>query len=382
MLEWREEPGVDFWRAGAPGELSRVAIPPNLQQDFTNFLETNQINYNVHIEDFTEIEKGFEAERVKRMAIKKAKSAVTPALDWTIFWTNEEIQEYAVRLATVYPFLVRYSVITRTFEGRDVFALRISNGNFGRKPIVFMDGGMHAREWVSQASLMYLLHRLIEDPVSSSELLEQVDWLIIPNLNPDGYHFAMTSNRLWRQNRHRLNETCVGIDLNRNWGYTWRPPNAGTCGTLIYGGESPLSEAETLAEHNLMATYRANVKVYISVHSFGDMIVYPWSYPGGAWIQNWEYHNTVGALYAEGIRQATGKNIRVGNSIDLLGTAWGCSDDHMAGEHGIALTFTTEMTRGGSTGFDFPAGPQLEALVKETFWGYRAIALHIGRTYN
>lgn len=46
---------------------------------------------------------------------------------------------------------------------------------------------MHSREWVSQASVVYLLHRMIEDAVTSAELLQDVDWIIIPNLNPDGY---------------------------------------------------------------------------------------------------------------------------------------------------------------------------------------------------
>lgn len=186
VLEWQYEEAVDFWRAGAAGRLSRVMIPPKLQGAFESFLKANEIEYKVYIEDVGEVEKVFEADRVKRLALKKAKSAVEPFMtpNFSVYWTNEEIDTYCRRLATMYPHLVHREVITRSFEGRDVFALKLSSGGFGRKPLIFVDGGMHAREWVSQASLMYLLHRMVEDPETSREFLENVDWIIIPNLNP------------------------------------------------------------------------------------------------------------------------------------------------------------------------------------------------------
>lgn len=105
---------------------------------------------------------------------------------------------------------------------------------------------------------------------------------------------------------------------------------------------------------NYMLRYRQNVRMYVTVHSFGDMVLYPWSYPGGLPIWNHQYHYDVGMLYANAIRTFAGKNIIVGNSIEVLGTAFGVSDDHMSGEHEITLSYTLELTRGGITGFDFP----------------------------
>lgn len=161
-------------------------IPPNLQSAFENFLINNKIESKVHLEDVGEVEKEFEADRVKRLAAKKTKSAIDPfaAPNFSVYWTNEEIDTYSRRLATMYPQLVQREVIARTFEGRDVFALKISRGGFGRKPALFIDGGMHSREWVTQASVMYLIYRLVEDAETSNELLQNADWIIIPNLNP------------------------------------------------------------------------------------------------------------------------------------------------------------------------------------------------------
>lgn len=120
---------------------------------------------------------------------------------------------------------------------------------------------------------------------------------------------------------------------------------------MIYPGDFPHSEVEVAAMNNYMVQHRANVKMYFTVHSFGDMVLYPWTYfgsPGN--ITTWQYHHFVGVEYADAIRGVAGKNIRVGNSIDILGYAYGVSDDHMAGEFDINSSFTLELTGGGSTG--------------------------------
>lgn len=226
LLQWRDEEGVDFWRAASAGYQSTVMIPPYLQDDFENFLKSSGVEFKVKIEDVGEVEKEFEADRIRRLEAKKIKPAfepfATPSFD--VYWSSNEMDTYSRFLASNYPHVVTREVIARSFEGRDVYALKISRGGFGNKPVIFMDGGMHAREWVSQASVMYLLHRMIEDTVTSIELLNNVDWIIIPNLNPDGYNWAFTQDRMWRKNRNALNSTCLGVDLNRNFRFSWTAP--------------------------------------------------------------------------------------------------------------------------------------------------------------
>jgi carboxypeptidase A2 len=186
LMQWQYEEDVDFWRTGAAGTWSRVMIPPHLQEKFENFLTSNKIEHKVIVEDVGNVEKEFEVERVERLEKKKAKSAIEnfSRPDFEVYWTTEEMDAYCRYLAETYPQLVQREVLVQSFGGRDVFALKISRGGFGGKPIFFMDGGMHAREWVSQASLMYFLNRLVEDPATSNELLNNLDWIIIPNLNP------------------------------------------------------------------------------------------------------------------------------------------------------------------------------------------------------
>ena len=39
-------------------------------------------------------------------------------------------------------------------------------------------------------------------------------------MNPDGYEYARTKNRLWRKNRRSI-PPYAGVDLNRNWDIYW-----------------------------------------------------------------------------------------------------------------------------------------------------------------
>ena len=45
--------------------------------------------------------------------------------------------------------------------------------------------------------------------------------MVIPLVNPDGYNYAWTRDRLWRKNRRANTGGSFGVDLNRNWDIKW-----------------------------------------------------------------------------------------------------------------------------------------------------------------
>lgn len=61
--------------------------------------------------------------------------------------------------------------------------------------------GMHAREWISVAVATYILSQLVERNSSYTKLLDLSDWMILPVVNPDGYEYTHTYDRLWRKTR-------------------------------------------------------------------------------------------------------------------------------------------------------------------------------------
>ena len=58
---------------------------------------------------------------------------------------------------------------------------------------MFLDCGIHAREWVSPAFCLYVIDRLL-DP-SESAMTEKFDYYLMPNANPDGYVYTWGKNR-------------------------------------------------------------------------------------------------------------------------------------------------------------------------------------------
>lgn len=51
---------------------------------------------------------------------------------------------------------------------------------------------MHAREWATYVAGVHLIHELVEHYDHHSDVVDNVDWIIIPVANPDGYAFSHT----------------------------------------------------------------------------------------------------------------------------------------------------------------------------------------------
>lgn len=48
-------------------------------------------------------------------------------------------------------------------------------------------------------------------------MVDNIEFHIIPNSNPDGYVYTHTNQRMWRKTRKPNGGWCVGADPNRNW---------------------------------------------------------------------------------------------------------------------------------------------------------------------
>lgn len=98
--------------------------------------------------------------------------------------------------------------------------------------------------------------------------------------NPDGYEYTHTVDRLWRKNRGGTGRgRCAGVDLNRNFGYKWGGQGASRqpC-SEIFAGTEAFSEPETIAQRDFMAKTAANFQGFLTFHSYGQYILYPWGY--------------------------------------------------------------------------------------------------------
>lgn len=60
------------------------------------------------------------------------------------------------------------------------------------KPVVLIDGGIHAREWISVATAIYCIYQLTEKGSRNEDVLSRLDFVIVPVVNVDGYEYTHT----------------------------------------------------------------------------------------------------------------------------------------------------------------------------------------------
>lgn len=87
-----------------------------------------------------------------------------------------------------------------------------SNSSKPNKPIVWIDAGIHAREWIAPATAMYIINKLVnnEDDNDIVDLLHEFDFHILPSANPDGYEYSRNFDRFWRKTRSRNRNSLLG----------------------------------------------------------------------------------------------------------------------------------------------------------------------------
>ncbi|VDO56821.1 unnamed protein product [Onchocerca flexuosa] len=70
-----------------------------------------------------------------------------------------EIINYLSQLADVYPDRVKLMSIGVTHENRQILLIKIGRPTQLRKPGIWIDGGIHAREWVSPTTVLYMINQ-------------------------------------------------------------------------------------------------------------------------------------------------------------------------------------------------------------------------------
>ena len=100
--------------------------------------------------------------------------ATSRPLNFNEFETYEQINaslNYYSRKASALPVVKVFS-IGKTVENRDIYGIQISNST-ANKPIIFMECGIHAREWASTSTCLYIIDQLITRPNLYKQLFDR-----------------------------------------------------------------------------------------------------------------------------------------------------------------------------------------------------------------
>ncbi len=162
------------------------------------------------------------------------------------FLNVTEIESALIALASNYPTVTHLITLPfPTAEGRQSHALKIGSGSCPRSTILFISGA-HAREWGGPDICVNFAADVLEawslgtgltyggtsyTAQQIKSLIDDLEVIVFPDLNPDGRHFSQTSsNPLWRKNRNPASSggqaNKIGIDVNRNYDFLWDFPLA------------------------------------------------------------------------------------------------------------------------------------------------------------
>jgi len=242
-----------------------------------NFAALEELGFDVEIL-IDDVQAAIDAEREEIERLRAQRD-----LEWyETYHPLNEIYDYIDELVTGNPTLASQEVLGRSVQGRDIVGLRITApGDPSGRVQVAINGCQHAREWVSPTTVLFVVEQLLNgygNDQQITDLMDRVEFVVVPMVNPDGYNYTWTNYRLWRKNRRNNGNGTTGVDLNRNWSYQWGGSGSSGSGSSdIYRGPSPFSEPETtIVSNHFLSLPRA--AAHIDFHSFSQLILYPWGY--------------------------------------------------------------------------------------------------------
>jgi murein tripeptide amidase MpaA len=353
------------------------------------------------------------------------------------YLSTDEVEQAMVLAAKNHAtYFERIPLPHLTWEKRRVHAFRIGNGTGKSRPAVCFLGGVHGREWGGPDILIYFAARLLRayrdkhgfklgrreiTAAQVRRLVDTMDIIVLPQVNPDGRKFSMERSAMWRKNRRpgpRGRPRSVGVDINRNFPFLWRfkryfAPGVDTGSTSpgdyeCYIGPRAASEPETKNVIWLLDRF-PNIRYLVDLHSYGESILHSWgsdetqSNDPAMNFRNRAYDGKRGKLFddvyreyfpprdkqaaqdiarrmAAAIKIVRGRKYQVKPSVGLYPTA-GATDDYAYSRHfvdrrkGKIIPLTVEWGRSHASTPFHPPYPEMRKVMREVSAGLLAVCL-------
>ncbi|XP_055842588.1 uncharacterized protein LOC129909538 [Episyrphus balteatus] len=377
--------------------LTDVVIPPKMLIDFQGTLDFENIDHEILIFDVGKVI-SYEKAKQDDITILKKPNSGKPIMSWNRYYDYDSIIKYLEVLQVRNSQYVELIHIGRSYEGRPLVIAKVGLKNFNdktekkkklklsKKPeqanSVFIEAGVHGREWIAPASATWMINELLKVMKSNktnpgTEYIKNTTWYIMPVANPDGYEYSLEYNRLWKKSRSRhiskpsgiidsamtwlqkkkSEKVCFGVDLNHNWHFNWgRKGSSKTPCNEFFAGPTSFSEPETRAISKFLLENRKQIKLFISLQAYGQMISYPNKLNASFQLDKLDDLLDV-AMFATDALRKKGSNSRykVDASNDFGENKSGSSDYFAAFEVGIPFSYTIHLADNGIHGFLLPS---------------------------
>jgi len=377
---------LDFWRHPSKVNASiDVMIDAKDMTVLNRFLYRNNIQSKIIVDNVQKLIDGqmSHIDQSSRVPFKAGDDPASFPIDQ--YHPIAEINDWIDSLASSYPSLVSTFSIGSSHENRDMRVIKIG-AQGTKKPGYFIDAGIHAREWITVSTAVYIINELVtkyDTNPTYKEYLDKLDFFILPSVNPDGYQYTIDKDRMWRKTRSGPYGAlgCIGVDPNRNFGYHWGESGGGTdpCGQT-YAGPKAFSEIETSNLANYLLSHNDTLKAYLTLHSYSDLFMYEYGYKPNTYPPDVDDLKALANDAVAAIAAVHGTKFTAGNSDDLTYDAAGASDDWSKGVANIKWVYTLELRPGDGDvehdtyyGFDLPPS-YIIPVGEETWAGLQVIA--------
>lgn len=236
--------------------------------------------------------------------------------------TYDEHVQFMQDLVASHPGLAQMISLGDSVDGRPLWAMRIT-GPAGDKPGVMYHGAEHGNEQATASVVAYAADYLLTNYGSDTQataLVDDVEWFLLPIMNPDGY-----------ENYERFN--AHGVDLNRNWG----GPGSGEDPN---GGPYPFSEPETQEMRDFYVSH-PNVRMHIDFHGYARWLMWPWNHTPLLCPDHRTFRRLCESAYNR-LAAVGGGHYRLGSAYNVSYAVSGGSMGYVYGELGI-WSFTFEL---------------------------------------
>ena len=132
---------------------------------------------------------------------KAAGSPANPKVQasWNKYYTNQGVADLCSKLAKTYPDLVTMETIGKSYQGRDIYLLTITDKktrDHSQKPGFWIDGNIHSTELQGTEIALYTawyLCEMFDENDLIRKLLAERTFYIAPTINPDGREYFTSS---------------------------------------------------------------------------------------------------------------------------------------------------------------------------------------------
>lgn len=232
LIDYRqsdEAKDLVWWKGPTLRGRTDVVVPPKLVESFRDFLEYEDIPFEVSVWN---LEKTIRYENPPYHSRDRYEAEISAGhpLTWMRYHRYSDIIKFLEHIQRRHR-AVELIPIGTSYEGMPLVIVKMSfrnendaeleplknkkkGGVYRKKPrkkkskkAIFIEAGAHGQEWISPAVATWIIDYILQNADGNdtvlAETIQSVDWYVLPLLNPDGYEYSHQFDRLWRKNRSK-----------------------------------------------------------------------------------------------------------------------------------------------------------------------------------